>query len=346
MRPTSSALRYTSSRIRASFLRVAARAGEGDVVVEVQIDRAAPVLNSTPNFFEPRRAAAFAKPTIWSPSTQISPRSGLSRPEDVLQQHRLPRSRWARMAVIRPLGTSKVMSSSTVCGTERLGHPSQRDDRLPGRHPGLQRFLPLGVHRRRTGAPGHAGAPVSLPPAATPPSVLPSPPSTPPAAVVVVVVEGDVEPELDEPPPLPPRRPPTVWVTPLSEPPTAPVTPPTVLPSPVLPVTPPTVLPSPVLPVTPPTALADGAGHAADRLADGAGHAAHRLPSPVLPVTPPTVLVTPLVRRRPSWSHHCPRRRWGGRVTPPTVLVTPLPTAPVTPPTVCRRRSPPGRAHS
>src|SRR5438876_10011537 len=51
---------------------------------------------------------------MFSPSTQISPCSGRSRPMMFLRSTDLPVPDGPRMAVILPLGTSKVMSCSTV----------------------------------------------------------------------------------------------------------------------------------------------------------------------------------------------------------------------------------------
>jgi hypothetical protein len=40
-----------------------------------------------------------------------------------------------KMDVIRPFGTSKVMSSSSVCEPKGLRHAAQRDDGVTGRDP-------------------------------------------------------------------------------------------------------------------------------------------------------------------------------------------------------------------
>ncbi len=53
-------------------------------------------------------------PTIESPSTTMSPLSGLSNPMIVFSSTDLPVPDGPRIAVIHPLGTSKPMSSSTL----------------------------------------------------------------------------------------------------------------------------------------------------------------------------------------------------------------------------------------
>src|SRR5438874_1366794 len=62
-------------------------------------------------------------PTMFSPSTQISPRSGRRSPMMFFRSTDLPVPDGPRMAVMRPFGTSKEMSSSTVCDPKDLVTP-------------------------------------------------------------------------------------------------------------------------------------------------------------------------------------------------------------------------------
>src|ERR1700728_4770556 len=74
----------------------------------------APSWKRTPNFLRTSYRRFSRSPTIWSPSTQISPRSGRRSPRMFFSRTDFPVPDGPRMAVILPFGTSKVMSSSTV----------------------------------------------------------------------------------------------------------------------------------------------------------------------------------------------------------------------------------------
>ena len=81
--------------------------------------------------------------TVSSPSTQISPASGRSRPMMFLRSTDLPVPDGPMMALILPLGTSKVMSWSTVWEPNRFVTP--RSEMI------ASRWTPLvvrGVQRR------------------------------------------------------------------------------------------------------------------------------------------------------------------------------------------------------
>ena len=178
--------------------------------------------------------------------------------------------------MIRPLGTSKVMSSSTVCEPNDLVTHARRE--MIG-SPGAIQAAPLpaaGCPYGRTHTPCRACAPPGKTRGCNPPSRPPTSsvrPPTRPGAVVVVVVD-----EVPEEDPVPDGEP-------------EPEVPGRTLPSPrefvmpfTSPVTPLSVLFSPPAPAGAGDAarqathrLPEPARHAADRLPEVVGHAVHRV---------------------------------------------------------------------
>src|ERR1700722_15761764 len=126
--------------------------------------KSAPSWNRTPNFFRTSYRRFSRRPTIWSPSTQISPRSGRSSPRMFLSNTDFPVPEGPRMAVIRPLGTSKVMSSRTVWEPKDLVTPRREMIGSPGATQGWAPCCRVSMRGELASCPGLARCQPRAPP--------------------------------------------------------------------------------------------------------------------------------------------------------------------------------------
>ena len=124
------------SRISRSDLLGVLPEREGDVVVQVHRPEQGPVLEEDAELAaDPVEVLLPHADDLLAVDPDLA-RVGSSSPRMFLSRTDFPVPEGRGWPVILPLGTSKLMSSSTVCEPKRLGDPAQGDDRLSRGDPG------------------------------------------------------------------------------------------------------------------------------------------------------------------------------------------------------------------